>query len=97
MSFSTSDYISNKKTKTIACTINDDKLNTECYNLGKCGVLGGVKNNTKDLLFLTQDQQLDRIKSQRTTCSKGAKVTEKPMMKNGSCAKIYYIINIKTE
>ena len=86
MSFSTSDYISNKKTKTIACTINDDKLNTECYNLGKCGVLGGVKNNTKDLLFLTQDQQLDRIKSQRTTCSKGAKVTEKPMMKNGSCA-----------
>ena len=86
MSFSTSDYISDKKNKTIACIIDDDKLNNDCYNLGSCNTLGGTKQNTKDLMFLTQEQQLARIKSHRTTCSKGVKVTEKPMMKNGSCA-----------
>ena len=83
MSFSMSDYISNKKTKTISCTISDDKLDTNCYNI-TCNYNKGGKQHTKDLLFLTQDQQLDRIKNHRTTCSKGVEVAEKPMMHSGN-------------
>ena len=87
MSFSMSDYITNKRTKVVACDIDDNKLNTDCYNStnksGKC--FKGARQTTKDLLFLTQEQQLDRVKSLRTTCSNGSKVTEKPMMHSGNC------------
>ena len=91
MSFSTSDYISNKRSQVVACDISSQLLlDSDCNNstsqTGKCNNYRGSKQTTKDLLFLTQEQQLDRVKSLRTTCSQGSKVTEKPMMKNGSCA-----------
>ena len=65
-------------------------LDSDCHNStnqsGKCNK--GTKQTTKDLLFLTQEQQLDRVKSLRTTCSNGSKVAEKPMMNSGSCVVI---------
>ena len=79
-SFTMSDYISNKRTEVVACDLDDDKLQSDCFN-----TCGGTTTNTKDLMFLTQEQQLDRVKSLRTTCSNGTKVTEKPMMHSGNC------------
>ena len=82
-SFSMSDYITNKRTQVVACDISDNKLDTDCHNAP-----GGTTQNTKDLMFLTQEQQLDRIKTLRTTCSNGSKVADKPMMNSGSCVVI---------
>lgn len=83
MSFSMSDYTTNKRTEVVACDISNNKLDTDCH----CAP-GGTTQNTKDLTFLTQEQQLDRIKTLRTTCSNGSKVAEKPMMNSGSCVVI---------
>ena len=90
-SFSMSDYITNKRSEVVACDISSQLLlDSDCYNTtnesGKC--FKGTKQTTKDLLFLTQEQQLDRVKSLRTTCSNGSKVAEKPMMNSGSCVVI---------
>ena len=84
----TSDYISNKRTEVVACDISSQLLlNSDCYNStnpsGNC--FKGNRETTKDLLFLTQEQRLDRVKSLRTTCSNGSKVAEKPMMHSGNC------------
>ena len=91
MSFSMNDYITNKRSEVVACDISSQLLlDTDCYNTtnqsGNC--FKGTKHSTKDLLFLTQEQQLDRVKSLRTTCSNGSKVAEKPMMNSGGCVVI---------
>ncbi len=90
-SFSMSDYITNKRSEVVACGISSQLLlDSDCYNTtnesGKC--FKGTKQTTKDLLFLTQEQQLDRVKSLRTTCSNGSQVAEKPMMNSGGCVVI---------
>ena len=88
MSFYMSDYITNKRSEVVSCDISSQLLlDTDCYNTtnqsGNC--FKGTKHSTKDLLFLTQEQQLDRVKSLRTTCSNGSKVAEKPMMNSWLC------------
>lgn len=91
MSFSMSDYITNKRTEVVACDISSQLLlDSDCHNYisapgYKCNNNKGGQQITKDLLFLTQEQQLDRVKSLRTTCSNGSKVDEKPMMNSGNC------------
>ena len=92
MSFSMSDYITNKRTEVVACDISDNNLDTQCYNstsqTGKCNNYRGAKQTTKDLMFLTQEQQLDRIKKLRTDCYKGVKNVKKKMMNSGGCVVI---------